>query len=132
MKKNLINLGILAVGVIVGMFTNMALIIIGGQLIPFVEGVDTMNAELWDLPYFIFPFLAHALGTFAGAFFTAKFSLSHHFILALIVGVFFLAGGISMVFIIPAPLWFIITDLGLAYIPMSVLGAKLAGNKTFS
>ena len=46
---------------------------------------------------------------------------------ALGIGVFFLIGGISMVFMIPAPVWFIVADLSLAYIPMGWFGWKLTG-----
>ncbi len=126
MKKVLINTAILIAAIVLGMFVNMALIVLGGQLIPLPEEVNSMNAENWALSSFTFPFLAHAMGTFTGSFFAAKFSLSKKLIQGIIVGIFFLIGGIYMVFIIPAPLWFIITDLGLAYIPMSILGIKLA------
>ena len=34
-----------------------------------------------------------------------------------------------MVFIMPAPVWFIVADLSLAYIPMSWFGWKLTGQK---
>jgi len=126
MQKILLNVLIIILGIIIGMLVNSAFILLGAQLIPLPEGVDPMNAENWKLSYFIFPFLAHAIGTFAGAFFVAKFAKSHQFILAQIVGVFFLAAGIYMVFLIPAPLWFIIVDLGLAYVTMSMLAAKIA------
>jgi hypothetical protein len=44
----------------------MVLIILGSSLIPTPEGFDPMNANNWDLNNFIFPFLAHALGTLVG------------------------------------------------------------------
>jgi uncharacterized membrane protein YqgA involved in biofilm formation len=126
MQKVLLNVLILIIGIVVGMLVNAAFIKLGTLLIPLPEGVDPMNAENWKYSYFIFPFLAHALGTFSGAFFVAKLARSHQFILAQIIGIFFLAAGIFMVFIIPAPLWFVIADLGLAYITMSMLAAKIA------
>ena len=45
---------------------------------------------------------------------------------ALGIGVFFLLGGITMVFILPSPTWFNALDLSLAYIPMGYLAGKLA------
>jgi hypothetical protein len=45
----------------------------------------------------------------------------------MLVGVFFLAGGISAVIMLGGPLWFKVADLLLAYIPMGFLGATLAG-----
>ena len=45
------------------------------------------------------------------------------------LGIFHLLGGIAAAVMIPAPLWFIVVDLVLAYIPMAWLGAKLTGAK---
>ena len=114
-------------GGISGMIANMSLIIIGNKMIPLLDGVDSMNAENWSLEYFIFPFTAHAIGTFFGAFITTKISTSYPFLLANFIGLFFLAGGITMALILPAPNWFVQTDLILAYIPMSMLAWKLCG-----
>ena len=108
------------------MIVNMGLIILGGNLIPMSENFDPMNATNWKLINFIFPFLAHALGTFSGAYIAAKIATSYQFSLAMSIGVFFLIGGITMVFILPAPVWFICTDLLVAYIPMGWLGWLIA------
>jgi hypothetical protein len=50
-------------------------------------------------------------------------------IFAIFIGVLFLAGGITMVVMVGGPLWFILTDLLLAYIPMGILGGMLACRK---
>ncbi len=47
----------------------------------------------------------------------------------MIIAVFFLAGGIANVLMLPSPTWFIILDLVVAYIPMGYLGAKLVIKK---
>ena len=116
-------------GGLIGMAANMSLILVGSKVVPLLDGMDPMNAENWDLTYFVFPFLAHAIGTLLGAFIAAKFSSTYHFILANIIGLFFLIGGITMALILPAPNWFIQLDLILAYMPMSVLAWKLSGRK---
>ena len=113
-------------GGLVGMVVNMGLIISGNQLIPLSENMNPMNAMNWEIKYFIFPFLAHAIGTLSGAYIAAKFSDKYHMIFAICIGLFFLLGGITMVFILPAPVWFIVVDLFLAYIPMGWLGWKIA------
>jgi hypothetical protein len=42
------------------------------------------------------------------------------------IGFAFLAGGVMMVMILPeTPLWFIFSDLILAYLPMAYLGYRL-------
>ena len=116
------------------MIVNMGLIIIGSLLIVLPEGVDPMNSEsinnnihLFELKHFVFPFFAHAGGTLVGAFIVSKISASHHLKFALVIGLFFLIGGIASTFIIPAPNWFTSTDLILAYIPMAWFGWKLSG-----
>ena len=128
---NTIFKNILAIlgGVVIGMVVNMGLIITGNQLIPFADGINPMNATMWEIKYFIFPFLAHAIGTLSGAFITAKFAASYHMIFAICIGIFFLLGGITMVFILPAPTWFVVVDLFLAYIPMGWLGWKISNKK---
>ena len=108
------------------MVVNMGFIITGNQLIPLSENMNPMNAMNWEIKYFIFPFLAHAIGTLSGAFIAAKFSASYHMLFAMCIGIFFLIGGISMVFILPAPIWFIVIDLVFAYLPMGWLGWKIS------
>jgi len=119
-------------GVVVGSIVNMGLITVSGQIIPPPAGVDVTDMEslksamhLFEAKHFIFPFLAHALGTFAGAFVAAKLAVSHQIKFALGVGVFFLIGGIVNVFMLPSPVWFTVLDLVGAYIPMGWLAGKL-------
>ena len=130
MKTILKNILAILGGVVIGMVVNMGLIITGNQLIPFEEGMNPMNAMNWELKYFIFPFLAHAIGTLLGALITAKLSASYQMTFAICIGIFFLSGGISMVFILPAPVWFVVIDLLLAYIPMGWLGWKISNLTT--
>ena len=133
---NLIIRNILAViaGIILGSAVNMGIIMISGSIIPPPEGVDVTDMEslkssmhLFESRHFILPFLAHALGTFAGAFLTALIAASHKMKFALVIGVFFLIGGITNIFMLPSPTWFTILDLAGAYIPMAWLGGKLVG-----
>ncbi|SVC66066.1 uncharacterized protein METZ01_LOCUS318920 [marine metagenome] len=127
MKTIITNILVLLGGCVSGSVVNMGLIIAGNQLIPMADGMNPMDATMWEIRYFIFPFLAHAIGTLSGAFIVAKYTVSYHMILAICIGIFFLLSGISMVFIMPAPVWFIVADLSLAYIPMGWYGWKLTG-----
>jgi hypothetical protein len=118
-----------------GAFVNMGLIIAGMNLIPPPEGIDFSVAEslakgahLLEPKHFIFPFLAHALGTFVAAFllvFILK-SSSLSVKLSWVIGILFFLGGLMMVFEIPAPLWFDLLDLSLAYFPMVFLAQRLS------
>lgn len=123
-------------GVVVGSLVNMGLINIGQFLVPLPEGADLTTTEnlrnsmkLFTPVNFLFPFLAHALGTLSGAFMAAKVAASHQMKFAIVIGVFFLIGGATMVSMLGGPIWFNVTDLLLAYIPMAFLGGFLAGGK---
>ena len=123
MKKIIKNIGIVVLGIIIGTIVNMGLIISGWSIFVPTDNFNPMNAMSWDLKYFIFPFLAHSAGTFSGSFFVSKFSSTR--VMPLIIGFYFLLGGIYMVTILPAPIWFILLDIILAYIPMSLLAWKI-------
>lgn len=121
------------VGTAIGSAVNMGMIMLSGSIIPPPEGSENTTMEgliasmhLFEPMHFIFPFLAHALGTFSGAFLTAMVAASHQLKLALVIGVLFLAGGIYMVMALPYPVWFTVLDLGGAYIPMAYFGWRLA------
>ena len=133
MKTILRNLAAVLLGLVVGSVVNMGLIMLSGKVISPPAGADVTTTEglkasihLFAPKHFLFPFLAHALGTFAGAWVAAVISTGQRTIYAFVVGVFFLAGGVASVFMLPAPLWFDATDLALAYLPMAWLGSKLA------
>ena len=132
MKSIIRNILAVLVGVFVGSIVNMSLINISGSIIPPPEGFDlTTEAGLKaSMPFlepkhFIFPFLAHALGTLSGAIIAALIAVNNQLKLALVIGFVFLFGGIWMVCILPAPMWFNVIDLVLAYIPFAWLGARL-------
>lgn len=132
MKVILQNVTITAIGFLIGSAVNMGLIMISGQIIPPPEGADVTTMEglkesihLFQPKHFLFPFLAHSLGTFFGAFFTVKFVKSHHQILAYLISIIFLSGGIANIIMLPGPLWFTVVDLLFAYIPMAFIAIRL-------
>jgi hypothetical protein len=135
---NPIARNILAVvaGFVAGSVVNMGLVTLGPYVVPLPEGTDVSDMDnlresmkLFTPMNFLFPFLAHALGTLVGAFAAAKLAASHPMKFALGIGGFFLLGGITMVSMVGGPLWFNATDLLVAYIPMGYLGGTLAGNR---
>jgi hypothetical protein len=127
------NVLALIAGVVIGSIVNMGLITISGKVIPPPAGVDVTNFEslkssmhLFEPRHFLFPFIAHALGSLVGAYVAAIIAASHKMKFALGIGAFFLIGGIINVFMLPSPAWFAVLDLVCAYIPMGWLGSKLA------
>ena len=115
----------LLLGIFAGSAVNILLIMLGSYIVSIPESFNPMNAKDWTVALFIFPFLAHSLGTLAGSFAAAKVSKNYHISISLMVGVWFLFGGIYMATIIPAPLWFEALDVVVCYIPMAWLGWKL-------
>ena len=131
MKPIVRNIIAVVLGLIVGNVVNMGLIQVGYSVFTPDVDVNDMKAlakfmEGADMKYFIFPFIAHALGTLMGAFTAALFSKNRKMGVALIIGGFFLLGGIMVSFLLPAPTWFIAMDLVVAYIPMALMGFFMA------
>ncbi len=120
-------------GWIGGSIINMGLIKIGHGLFP-IEGIDLndMNALAEVMPtlefkYFIFPFLAHALGTLVGAAIAGLIAANNKMKFSLSIGGLFLLGGIMVNYLLPGPTWFAVVDIVVAYIPMAWFGGILAG-----
>lgn len=127
------NLFGIAAGLVLGSIVNMAFVTISSSVIAPPAGADMTTVEgltaampRMEAKHFVFPFLAHALGTLVAAFVAAKVAGSHKVTIALGIGGTFLAGGIAASTMIPAPAWFIALDLIAAYLPMAWLAAKLA------
>ena len=132
------NILAVIIGLPVGGTVNMALIIVSPHVIAPPAGVDVTDSKslsasihLFEPKHFVFPFLAHALGTLAGALVAFLVAASYRSVFAYVIGAFFLAGGIAASFMIAAPAWFIILDLAAAYIPMAFmvtqLGSRIIG-----
>lgn len=127
------NIGAVVAGIFIGSVVNMTLVKIGPSIIPLPPGADTSTAEglkealpLFGFKDFIFPFLAHALGTLIGAFFAALIAGSHKMKFALGIGFYFLIGGLMVNFVLmTAPIGFAAVDMIFAYFPMAWLGGKL-------
>lgn len=120
-------------GIIVGSIVNIGIVNVGTAVVPPPDGADVSSMEglrasmeLFKPINFLFPFIAHALGTLAGAFTAAKIAASHNMKFALGVGMWFLIGGSMMAFLVGGPLWFVLSDILIAYIPMGYLGGRLA------
>lgn len=134
MNKIIRNIIALVLGAFIGGLINMTLIELSGNIIPLPDGVDNTTTEgikasmkILEPKHFIFPFLAHALGTLIGAIIASKIAATHKFKFALSIGVLFLIGGIMMVNMVGGPLWFVLLDLIVAYIPMAYIGFKISG-----
>ena len=129
------NLLALMAGIAAGGTVNMGLIILGPSVIPPPAGVDVTDAaslsaamHLFEPRHFVAPFLAHALGTLAGALVGGLLAATYRTAIAYGIGAVFLSGGIAASFMIPAPAWFVVLDLVVAYLPMAWIGLEI-GNR---
>lgn len=120
------------VGLVVGSLVNMAFVWAGPHVIPPPAGVNMTDAAglaaampLLEPRHFLFPFLAHALGTFAGALTAYAMSVRYRVALAYGIAGLTLLGGIAASFLITAPAWFITVDLVFAYLPMAWLATQV-------
>lgn len=132
MSNPLRNALAVVAGVVVGTIVNSALVALGPSLVPPPAGADMTTAEglrnaipLLEPRHFAVPFLAHALGTLAGALAAWLIAASHRERIAYAIGAVFLAGGVAASFMIPAPAWFIALDLVAAYLPMAWLAIRI-------
>ncbi|GAA4140933.1 hypothetical protein GCM10022216_20500 [Sphingobacterium kyonggiense] len=133
MNPILRNILAVILGLVLGSIVNGALITISGHVIPPPEGVDVTTEEglkagmhLFKPINFLFPFLAHALGTLVGAFVASKIAANRKLLFAMVIGLAFFIGGIMTIFMLPSPTWFSIVDATLAYFPMAYLGYLFA------
>ena len=136
MNPTVKNVLVVIAGFFIGCVVNMSIILGGTSIIGFPVGIDPTDVDsikngihLFKPIHFLTPFLAHAIGTLVGTFFVARFGTSKKLVLAMTVGGLFLLGGISNSFSIPAPMWFTVLDLVVAYIPMAYLGWKLGSRE---
>lgn len=126
------NVLAIVLGLLIGSGINMALVIAGPAVIPLPANVDVTDPDsiaaampLFEAHHFLFPFMAHALGTLVGATVAWFVATGHRQRFAWAIGLLFLAGGITNAFMLPAPAWFVVTDLLLAYLPMAWLGTRI-------
>lgn len=136
MNPTIRNIIAIIIGVAVGMSVNWAFIISGHVLFP-IDGLNMDDPNVMEVmaeimptmgpEYFVFPFLAHALGTLFGAIVAAVIASSNKVSFAMIIGGLFLVGGVMMSYQLHwKPISFVIIDIVLAYIPMAWIGAKIA------
>ena len=123
------NVLAVVVGFLVGSALNMALIQLNMRVFfPMLAGMDmndpaAFNAFMKTLPAsaFIVPMVAHLGQSFVGGWLAARLGASRPMLLAMIVGVLSLAGGIVAMTMIEGPGWMIVE------LPLYLVVAWFAG-----
>ena len=127
------NILAVILGFIIGGVVNMSIVDAGHAIMPPPAGFDGNSMDgvastihLLRPIDFIVPFLAHALGPFAGVLSAMFIAASGRKTIAIILGALFLLGGLAANIMIPAPTWYRIIDLIFAYVPMAFLAWKVS------
>jgi len=122
------NIAAVIAGLVVGMIVNLALIQLNTVFFPLPDGVDMTNtAQLKDavqgMPAaaWILVIAAHLGQAFVGGWVAARLGASRWMMLAMIVGVLSLAGGIANAVMLSVPAWVWIET------PFYLVAAWLAG-----
>jgi hypothetical protein len=122
------NILAVVAGFVSGALVNMLLVSAGPLVFPPPPGADMTTPAgikaalpLLQPQHFVFPFLAHAANAFVGALVAYLVAGSRREVFAWALGGLTLLGGVAAAFMIPAPAWFLVLDLGLAYLPMAWL-----------
>ncbi|MES2800036.1 MAG: hypothetical protein V4638_08465 [Bacteroidota bacterium] len=120
-------------GLILGSIVNMGIIMSSSSIIPPPVGSDlttmeglTAAMQHMEAKHFLFPFLAHALGTFTGALVVILVAANRKKTFAFVIASCFFVGGFINVILLPSPLWFNVTDLAIAYFPMAWMATRFA------
>lgn len=107
------NIGAVVLGLFAGIAVNMGFIMLNSyMLFPMPEGMDMndpeqMNAYVATLPTaaFLVVLIAHLGQSFVGGWVAARVGASRPMLLAMIIGVLSLAGGIASMMQIRGPTW---------------------------
>ena len=105
--------------------------VIGHYIIPPPEAIDTNDFEsiknnfhLFQWQHFIFPLLAHAVGTFVASYLISSLVAKHKMWFALALGIIFTLASLSLSWRIGHFNWIGIVEIA-QYIPISILGFKV-------
>ena len=131
MPNQIRNIIALMVAIMAAAMITFLIITFGHAIIPPPDLIDTndfesikSNFHLFQTKHFIFPLLAHAMGTLVAAFLVALLAANHQFRLALGIGVLFMLASLWLAFRIGHFNWIGVVEI-MQYIPFSILGYRL-------
>ena len=129
------NVVAIIVGLFIGGSFNMGMIQLSHVVYPPPEGLDVSDFE--DLKTYIVEhgmplgswvmvLIAHAGGSLVSGFVCGLIAMRQWYVAAIGMGLFWMLGGITMLFILPCPVLFAIADI-ILYVPAACLGVMLGG-----
>lgn len=125
----------IVVGIIAGMIFNMSFVLISQASYPLPEDIDPNDLEAqgeyrkengWPMGALVLVLIAHAGGSLASGVVCGLIAMRNWTAAGLGLGIFWTMGGITMLFLLPAPTWFAITDV-ILYIPAALIGVMVGG-----
>jgi len=114
---------------ILGQLVAYIIILVGPYVIPPPNGMDISTHHglyaAWpdvEPKHFFMLFLGNAFGSFLAATLISRFTTRRILSRSLLVGLLYLFIGIYHANVDPAPWWFKVSDVCIAYLPMTILG----------
>jgi hypothetical protein len=129
------NILAVVIGLFVGGAFNMGLIEVSHSVYPLPEDLDPNDFEAFrahleakPMPTgaLLFVLAAHSGGSLVSGFACGLIAMRSWYRAAIGLAAFWTCGGIFMLFLLPSPVWFAVTDI-LLYVPGALLGVKLGG-----
>ncbi len=126
------------VGAIAGGVVNMALVTLSNVVYPLPEGIDPNDFEAFRAHVeahglatgaLLIVLAAHSGGSFVSGFVCGLIAMRPWYLAAIVLGLLWTCGGVAMLTMLPAPIWFVVADV-LLYVPAALLGVKLGGALT--
>ena len=118
----------------IGGLANFSLVELGYLVVPAPEGFNMHDEKQFMMAvshfqpiHYLFPFLAHFMGSFVASFLATK-ALGTKSAWVLPSSLFLIGGMMMMIQLVHSPMWFNILDLSLAYFPAGYAGYLLARN----
>ena len=121
--------------IVVGSGFNMAIVTLSHTVYPLPKEIDPndfdafrAHVEAHGMPTgaLLLVLVAHAGGSFVSGLVCGLIAQRPWYAAAAALGFLWLCGGITMLMMLPAPVWFAVTDL-VFYIPAALAGVRLGG-----
>ena len=131
MKNIVQNIFAILLAIFAASIITFSIIVLGHSIVPTPDGIDTNNFEsiksnfhLFQAKHFLFPLLAHVLGTFVSSYLLSRFAKTYKFWFAIGIGIIFMLASLSLSLRIGHLNWIGIIEIA-QYIPVSVLGYEV-------
>ncbi len=129
------NILAIVIGILAGGFFNMAMVQVSHLVYPLPTGVDPNDFDAFrehveanGMPTgsLLMVLFAHVGGSFVSGLVCGLIAKPRWYLAAALMGGFWMAGGITMLTLLPCPTWFAIADT-LLYVPCALLGVSIGG-----